>query len=414
MLRRKKTNSNIPERKRLEILYDRYRTEYESALNRSYRKLRKVLIKTKINFTIKYRLKTFDSYFEKIIRHRQNKTDPIVISDLIGLRVVVPFLEDVQQVKELLTREFKVIEIEYKGKNNSFREFSYDSIHLLITLPEENKIPTIPYVRKVCEIQLRTILQDAWAEVEHELIYKADFSVLNEPIKRKLASLNASLTLSDIIFQEIRDYQKSIARWQKKRHDRFIQKAQQENDLTFVDQMHNPQLGEKEKQLFLDPLRPKEAVEKQIFDALEAHSNKNYRKAIKLYSKILHQKIPPQMRSIVYNHRGMAYFILSDYDRSLKDFSKALEYEPKNVIILNNRGLAFRMLHQYEQALRDFERSVKINPFQHETYHVRALTYYDMNDFSKSFEECNKTLNIKPDFEAAQHLKEILASKIGF
>ncbi len=65
-------------------------------------------------------------------------------------------------------------------------------------------------MKRVCEIQLRTILQDAWAEVEHELVYKSDISLPNQSIRRKLASLNATLTLSDLIFQEIRDYQKEI------------------------------------------------------------------------------------------------------------------------------------------------------------------------------------------------------------
>ena len=55
-------------------------------------------------------------------------------------------------------------------------------------------------------------MQDAWAEVEHELVYKSDITLPNQSIRRKLASLNATLTLSDLIFQEIRDYQKEIRR----------------------------------------------------------------------------------------------------------------------------------------------------------------------------------------------------------
>jgi putative GTP pyrophosphokinase len=38
-------------------------------------------------------------------------------------------------------------------------------------------------------VQLRTILQDAWAEVEHELIYKSDIKLPNASIRRKLAAL---------------------------------------------------------------------------------------------------------------------------------------------------------------------------------------------------------------------------------
>jgi len=73
-----------------------------------------------------------------------------------------------------------------------------------------------------CEIQVRTILQDAWAEVEHELIYKSKFLPFDQPLKRKMAALNANLTLSDIIFQEIREYQRQLNQELEKRRRQFL------------------------------------------------------------------------------------------------------------------------------------------------------------------------------------------------
>lgn len=414
MLRRKKSAAVIPERQRLEILYNRYRSEYEDALHKTFRKLRKVLIKTGINFNIKYRFKSFESYFNKIIRLRRDEFDPISLSDLLGLRIIVPFLEDVQLVEEIFARDFEVLETEHKGEKNSFREFSYDSVHLLVSVPGRNIKNTIPYAIKCCEIQIRTILQDAWAEVEHELVYKANFSILNEPLKRKLASLNASLALSDIIFQEIRDYQKTIAQRRQKRHDSFIKKAHKGNGPSLINKVETAQLPELENTEALSYGKTKKSLEKQISEALEAHSNKNYKQATKLYSKILRYKLTPKIRSVIYNHRGMVYFIRSDYNHSINDFSQSIKYDAQNVMALNNRGLAFRMTHQYNLALQDFESSIRTNPFQHETYHLRALTYFDIDDLSKALEDCEKTLNIKPDFEPTKHLKEIIRSDLGF
>ena len=76
----------------------------------------------------------------------------------------------------------------------------------------------------VCEIQLCTILQDAWSEVEHELVYKTNFNPFDEPLKRKLAALNATLNLSDTLFQEIRDYQRLLQSELNKRRESFIEK----------------------------------------------------------------------------------------------------------------------------------------------------------------------------------------------
>ena len=76
------------------------------------------------------------------------------------------------------------------------------------------------------EVQLRTILQEAWAEVEHELVYKAEFTPFDEPMKRKLAALNANLSLSDIIFQEILDYQRRLTSELERRRSAFYGKIE--------------------------------------------------------------------------------------------------------------------------------------------------------------------------------------------
>ncbi len=410
----KAVKTPIPERERLSMLYDRYRNEYDAALKKMQRRLRKILLKTDINFNIKFRLKSFDSYFNKILRQRKQNIYPIAINDLIGLRVIVPFLEDVDSIQDLIKEHFSIAEIEYKGADNSFREFGYSSVHILVDLPPGIIENSIPYVRKTCEIQLRTILQDAWAEVEHELVYKANISLLNGSIKRKLASLNASLTLSDIIFQEIRDYQKSIAQWQAQRQNHFMEKIQEGQDISILSALEVPQAVPTETELTLETLKPKNELESLIFEALEAHSNNRIEQALNIYSKILRMKLNPKIRSIIYNHRGMAYFVQSEYDKAVKDFSRAIDYDPQNIKAFNHRGLSFRMLRQYDRALLDFETSLEMDPYQHETYHMRALTFFDMNDLARSLDDCEKALSINKDFAPAKHLKRVVSSKLGF
>jgi putative GTP pyrophosphokinase len=125
----------------------------------------------------------------------------VTINDFFGLRIVCPFLEDIETVSSLIASHFEILETERKANQHSFREFGYDSVHLAIPLTTQLTGRSMPGVRKVCEIQLRTTLQEAWAEVEHELVYKSDISLPNQSIRRKLASLNATLTLSDLIFK---------------------------------------------------------------------------------------------------------------------------------------------------------------------------------------------------------------------
>ncbi|HRU27439.1 MAG TPA: RelA/SpoT domain-containing protein, partial [Treponema sp.] len=165
--------------------------------------------------TVKGRAKSFQSFYKKYIRllqQQQDKTKAPVINDLIGLRIVCTFIEDLSSVETAIQNAFQITEVERKGSNYSFKEFGYESTHILIKIPEDILKKRGKAGCDSAEIQIRTILQDAWAEVEHELVYKAEFTPFDEPMKRKLAAVNASLSLADIVFQEIRDYQRQLNR----------------------------------------------------------------------------------------------------------------------------------------------------------------------------------------------------------
>ena len=49
------------------------------------------------------------------------------------------------------------------------KESGYRAYHIIVEVPVELSIKTIP-VR--CEIQVRTLLMDAWSSLEHETVYK--------------------------------------------------------------------------------------------------------------------------------------------------------------------------------------------------------------------------------------------------
>ena len=174
--------------------------------------------------TYKCRVKSFNSYYKKLLRLKQKEIAQskslVYLTDMMGIRMICAFLEDINLGLEQIKQIFEIKEVEVKGAEKKFSEFGYESIHVLIKIPE-SCIPKLEGKYKdllpitdeiVCEIQIRTILQDAWAEVEHELIYKTEFNPFDIPLRRKLASLNASLTLADITFQEIRDYQNKLQR----------------------------------------------------------------------------------------------------------------------------------------------------------------------------------------------------------
>jgi len=396
------------DRARARRQYDRIRPQAEAVLRRLNRRIRSLLAKAGINANCKYRLKTFDSYFEKVLRQHNRKTGRVALTDLLGMRIICPFLSDLDETERLLKEAFAVLESERKGSRHSFREFGYDSVHLLIQLGPNDLAQIVPHASRVCEVQIRTILQDAWAEVEHEIIYKGGRSLLNESIKRKLAALNATLTLSDITFQEIREYQREIQQRGDRRRETLQEKIADLDSISILESVPAPTAPPADyRPLF--PVKPEGTLERLIFDALDAHGRGQFDDAIRIYSRILKMNPPDSVRAVIHNHRGMAWFVLSQYQRALRDFSRVVELDAANTRGYNNRALAYRMLGRHQKALADLDRSLELDPFQMDPYYIRALTHHTLGDSASALSACERALNLQPDFAPAVRLKTIIA-----
>lgn len=408
MTERHAKRNPLPDRDVAKAQYASLLPLLEEQLLAIHQQLRMLLEKLGSTPTIKYRVKGFNNYYTKLTKlYREQPDKQVLISDLLGVRVICPFLEDLDVVERLITANFTVVELERKGERHSFREFGYDSVHLLIQL-EEADTQALPQTGPYCEIQLRTILQDAWAEVEHELVYKSDLGFPNDSIKRKLASLNASLALSDLIFQEIRDYQKEL-------RQRGIKRRQSlDEQLKIGRSIEIASLGGIEFSTDEEPAGEAElqesprGLEKSMFKALEAHSNRHFSQAIQIYGRILRMKIDPPIRSLVYNHRGMALFALADYQKALDDFTKALSFNADNVRAWCHRGLVYRVLGKYDQSLENYERAIQLDVSCFEGFWGRAQTCFEMQFYSRALRDCEKVLNLQSDFSPAQELKKII------
>jgi putative GTP pyrophosphokinase len=398
MSTKQKKRPTLPNLAKTRALYNEQLPFFESALQSLNQEIRQLLERHGFSVSIKYRIKRFEAYFEKLRKSRIDSGNQISnpIGDFLALRIICPFLEDIETLERVITTSFEVVETERKSDQHSFREFGYDSVHLSIRPDLKTFRSPMPGVRNVCEIQLRTILQDAWAEVEHELVYKSDLSLPKESIRRKLAALNASLTLSDLIFQEIRDYQKDLRQQGRNRRESLEKTFEEKINIDTPDDM---------------PVRPKpipstlkSRLEKTMLRALEAHSNHDLDTAIELYGVILGMKLKSNIRSLVYNHRGMAYFSLGNYRQAVKDFTQAINFDPDSDRSRANRGLCFRVMKQFDQALNDFTESLRINPNRPDACFGLAQTHFDMNEQTKALSICKKVLEINPGHASARDL----------
>jgi putative GTP pyrophosphokinase len=127
---------------------------------------------------VEARTKTIDSFTEKIIRKRSKYQDPLTeITDIVGLRIITYYVEDVTRVGELIRSEFEIDEANSIDKATALDpdRFGYTSVHYVVSLSAERRKlgEWRPYAKIKVEFQVRTALQHAWAAVHHKLDYKS-------------------------------------------------------------------------------------------------------------------------------------------------------------------------------------------------------------------------------------------------
>ncbi|MCL2319088.1 MAG: tetratricopeptide repeat protein [Treponema sp.] len=374
------------------------------------------------------RVKSFDSYFRKYIRLLKEEVsgqnpaaNPPKITDTIGIRVICPFLEDLAVVEELIKASFNVLEVERKGGDHTYREFGYESIHLLIAIPDDIVSKQELSCCDTAEIQIRTILQDAWAEVEHELVYKAEFTPFDDPLKRKLAAVNATLSLADIIFQEIRSYQRELNGELGKRRDSFFRKIEESTDaLLFSEENQSAgslaldalEAAEPGRE-FPQPISPNVSIDELLLNALYAHNKNQFSEAIAFYTRILEMNPDKAISALIYKHRGMAYFARSHYEEAIKDFSESLALDPKSYKAAYYKGVVCSVLHRYPQAVDAFNESLEINPYQPYCLYRRGQAYYHLEDYPHALGDCEAALALEP-LEAAGKFRDLVLRKFQF
>jgi len=392
----------------LDKRYKHSRIVYEMTLKSLTEKVFEPIRKAGLRSTIHYRVKSFTSWYAKILRTATaaENNGHISITDVLGIRILCPFLEEVEHVLSLLSDNFLVNELDIKGADYPYQHFGYESIHLLIDIPQAIltgiNFPIDVSPPRVCEVQIRTILQDAWAEVEHELVYKSDFTPLDEPLKRKLAALNANLTLSDIMFQEIRDYQKSLHKELQKRRKGFYRCINKKNNLSETNVLEQPE-RQSERQTS-EQVSSQETVDALLLRGLLAHNNKQYSEAIQIYSTILARRVREDIQIVIYIHRGMAYFTAGRKDEAIQDFDNALKLDPDNTKALYFKAVNARIIGEYELAFRLLSICINREPFNLEYLTARGETNMAAGNSKKAMTDFLQVQNIDPGFRPVKRL----------
>ena len=152
---------------------------------------------------VTHRVKTLESFCEKVLRKAYEK--PLEeTTDVAGVRVVYLYPSDRARLEAVVEKQFILVEKVDKIEKDDVERFGYGAIHYLVKLGKKSSGARYDDLKDlVCEIQVRTILQDAWALVAHHLSYKKESDVPPE-LRRKLNALSGLFETADDQFDRLR------------------------------------------------------------------------------------------------------------------------------------------------------------------------------------------------------------------
>jgi putative GTP pyrophosphokinase len=128
------------------------------------------------------------------------------VTDLIGLRIVCLYEDEIDRVADILRSHFEVIEVTDKvsALENTEGSFGYKGLHMDLRLnAARSALPEYAHSAPFrFELQVRTIIQDSWSVLDHKIKYKKS---IPNALKRRINILAALFELADREFREIRD-----------------------------------------------------------------------------------------------------------------------------------------------------------------------------------------------------------------
>jgi len=185
-----------------------YRTikpSYDALARVSRDILRAQLDKKFVGIMVDARAKAIASFAEKIVR-KNKYTDPLrQITDLCGVRIITQIKSEMDAVCAYIREHFIIDEANSVDTLSRLRdtEFGYRSVHFVVQF-REGVFPGFPneLLPLKMEIQVRTIVEHAWADVAHDRLYKSGFKVPGH-WHRESARVAAALESANDAFQRI-------------------------------------------------------------------------------------------------------------------------------------------------------------------------------------------------------------------
>lgn len=184
------------------------------------------------------RVKSVESFRSKASRVLQGdpQAEPVLefpnplreIHDMVGVRIIVQLPGEIQQVANMIKSQRDDFDCRSDREKDigsvESGTYGYSSRHLLLKTRNEPTVrrfqeslgkPVVPSGNFTFEVQIRTILQHAWSEMEHDIRFKNTAKqVWNPQLDRQFTATAAMLETVENYFTEISDLYATLGEYQ--------------------------------------------------------------------------------------------------------------------------------------------------------------------------------------------------------
>ncbi|MDA3972183.1 MAG: (p)ppGpp synthetase [Desulfobulbaceae bacterium] len=291
--------------------------------------------------TVTSRVKGREECINKFSRKYQSKLEEEkkeyeirdYVTDLIGIRIVCLYEKNIQEIGKILVDNLCLIDSTDKSKliEQTENTFGYKGLHLDLKLDATRDTMPEYFIYKdiYFEVQIRTIIQDAWSVLDHKIKYKKSIPL---GLKRRINSLAALFETADREFYSIREETEKLEKITKEK----INTNKDEEGAEILNVFHFEKIAEQYFPEFHFSSRKIDALVEEILKQKEI-TEADFEKLIKenittvnQYKEFLkgeHVLTPYTIirHSLYYGGKESFFRILYEYQR--KTFDKWLEQQ---------------------------------------------------------------------------------------
>ena len=193
---------------------EEFQKKHAEARNLVIRTLRELngfyIAKSGYGFTrfVESRMKTPESICGKLQRKGRPvdfKTANEVLNDISGVRCICYSVKEIYWIAHQIGKDSRFQIIKAKDYIRKPKKNGYESYHIIMDVPVENE-----YVR--VELQLRTLIMDAWAEMDNRISYKKNEEIPEEMTQRIEKYAKMGRRLDKLIQKTLNDVPKAVVK----------------------------------------------------------------------------------------------------------------------------------------------------------------------------------------------------------